>query len=250
MGALGSSLKTLIEVLLFPIRLHLSPRIAWSAKRKVVRFSPSTLVKGPCREQELEAMLYVTRYTSVPAPRVIRVYRRMKGRDSGLWICMEFIHGKSVADVWDRVDERVRRMWVRDSMDSVKKLRRLSPPKDLGLFVASIEGGGVIDGILSEDEVGPFATVAAFRELLQSSPNLEQYRDLWDHDTKSRCVLAHADLAPRNIILRSSDGEPVIIDWEFTGWWPEYWERIKWHFADFPETTGWVEMMDALDDEG
>nr|OQO21890.1 hypothetical protein B0A51_10982 [Rachicladosporium sp. CCFEE 5018] len=250
MGALGSSLKALIEDLLFPIRLHLSPRIAWSAKRKIVRFSPSTLVKGPCREQDLEAMLYVTQHSSVPAPRVIRVYRREKGRDDGLWICMEFIRGESLVASWTKEDEHVRRKWVLKIMESVRVMRALSPPEDLGVVVGSTEGGGVIDGILSEDEVGPFATVAAFRELLQSNPNLEQYRDLWDSDKEMYCVLTHADLAPRNIILRSNDGEPVIIDWEFAGWWPEYWERIKWHFADFPETTGWVEMMDALDDEG
>ncbi|KAK6442960.1 hypothetical protein LTR95_000838 [Oleoguttula sp. CCFEE 5521] len=154
-----------------------------------------------------------------------------------------------MADVWDRVDEPIRRVWVRKVMESVKALRRLGPPKDLGVLVASIEGGGVIDGILSEGEVGPFASVAAFRDLLQSNPSLQEYRYLWDYDREVDCVLTHADLAPRNIILRSSDGEPVIIDWEFAGWRPEYWERIKWHFADFPETLGWVEMMDEVDDK-
>ncbi|OQO12007.1 hypothetical protein B0A48_02646 [Cryoendolithus antarcticus] len=177
------------------------------------------------------------------------MYRRKKGRDSGLWICMEFIHGESMADMWGRAVEPIRRMWVRKVMESVKRLRRLGPPKDLGVLVASIEGGGVIDGILSEGEVGPFATVTAFRELLQSDPNLEQYSNSWNSDKEVDCVLTHAHLAPRNIILRSSDGEPVIIDWEFAGWWPEYWERIKWHFADFPETPGWVEMMDEVDDK-
>ena len=32
----------------------------------------------------------------------------------------------------------------------------------------------------------------------------------------------HADLAPRNIMIR--DGRVVaIVDWAFSGWYPEYW---------------------------
>ncbi|KAL7269000.1 hypothetical protein RUND412_008355 [Rhizina undulata] len=38
-----------------------------------------------------------------------------------------------------------------------------------------------------------------------------------------RSVLAHGDLAPRNVIV--SNGKIAsIIDWETAGWYPEYWE--------------------------
>ena len=41
--------------------------------------------------------------------------------------------------------------------------------------------------------------------------------------SSSSSVLSHCDLAPRNILV---DGGKItgIIDWEFAGWYPEYWE--------------------------
>lgn len=69
--------------------------------------------------------------------------------------------------------------------------------------------------------------------------------------TSHRVVFTHADLAPRNIIVR--DGKIVgLLDWEDAGWYPEYWEYVKffqragadlgdwWRYADdiFPETRG------------
>ncbi|KAK2794369.1 hypothetical protein FQN52_008728 [Onygenales sp. PD_12] len=47
-------------------------------------------------------------------------------------------------------------------------------------------------------------------------------------DYRSR--FTHADLCPRNILVR--DGKVcAIIDWEFAGWYPEYWEYTKAHYG-------------------
>ena len=65
-----------------------------------------------------------------------------------------------------------------------------------------------------------------------------------------KSVLTNADVSPRNIIVRRK-GQPhflCMLDWEMSGWLPAYWERVKWHFGDFPprEMGGWVEMMDDV----
>ena len=54
-----------------------------------------------------------------------------------------------------------------------------------------------------------------------------------------RIVMTHGDLHPRNIMVSWEDGGEggvaaaenvrvtTIIDWEFAGWYPEYWEFVK-----------------------
>lgn len=37
-------------------------------------------------------------------------------------------------------------------------------------------------------------------------------------------VFTHGDLQAKNILIRSSDGAPCIIDWECSAWYPSYWE--------------------------
>ena len=48
-----------------------------------------------------------------------------------------------------------------------------------------------------------------------------------------KIVFTHADLVPRNIIVK--DGHvAAIIDWGLSGWYPEYWEWTKAHYDAFP----------------
>lgn len=45
-----------------------------------------------------------------------------------------------------------------------------------------------------------------------------------------KLVFTHGDLAARNIIIRD-DGKLVgLVDWEWAGWYPEYFERVRCEF--------------------
>lgn len=48
---------------------------------------------------------------------------------------------------------------------------------------------------------------------------------------KSTFVLTHGNLGPKNIIVRNSRIE-YIIGWDCTGWYPDWWEYVK--FFDVP----------------
>lgn len=80
-------------------------------------------------------------------------------------------------------------------------------------------------------------------------------RVLKDH----RPVFTHGDFQRKNIIIRPG-GEPVVIDWEVAGWYPEYWDyasgmfacgrwRDDWHdflakiFDEYPNEYAWFEMI-------
>jgi thiamine kinase-like enzyme len=43
-----------------------------------------------------------------------------------------------------------------------------------------------------------------------------------DHSSR----FTHADLSLRNIIIKD-DKIQGTVDWEFSGWYPEYWEYVK-----------------------
>jgi thiamine kinase-like enzyme len=41
-----------------------------------------------------------------------------------------------------------------------------------------------------------------------------------------RILLTHGDISPRNIMVRNGH-IAAIIDWQYAGWYPEYWEFTK-----------------------
>lgn len=47
-----------------------------------------------------------------------------------------------------------------------------------------------------------------------------------------RAVLTHGDLSPRNIIVQDNK-ITGLIDWEIAGWFPEYWEYVKFFHRPF-----------------
>ncbi|PFH62143.1 hypothetical protein XA68_14982 [Ophiocordyceps unilateralis] len=219
------------------LRLRLGSKIMYDDVRKIVRVSPSQVIKGPCSKQEVEAMEYVQSHTSVCLPRIHRTYHRAEG----VFIAMDYVDGARLDHLWPRLEDGERRRVVEQVWNSVRQLHACRPPAALkGVTAASVSGGPIRDGILGVDDVGavsagPFASREDFDDFVRGNEDVEAF------PTKpGRIGLVHADLTPRNIILRKGDGKVCFIDWEFAGWWPLYWERVKWHFADFPPTPDWA----------
>ncbi|KAL9104550.1 MAG: hypothetical protein Q9163_000524 [Psora crenata] len=51
-------------------------------------------------------------------------------------------------------------------------------------------------------------------------------------------VLTHHDLAPRNLMLDRS-GDLWLLDWEYTGWYPKYFEYTSMHNFQLPAHWNW-----------
>lgn len=238
--------KGAIEDLLFPIRMRLGRKIMYDEQRQIVQVSSTELIKGPCTLQEYEAMRYFATNTYTILPRIHRIYRRR----TGLYIAMDYIHGERLDQLWPGLDGREQRKLAESVAEQIDAMRSIAMPADLSVSVASVGGGEVHDGMLQPGlGVGPFISLADFRDFLQGNPNLLPYKHTWDTDRdghSARSVLTHGDIALRNIIRRYPDHSLVIIDWETAGWWPVYWEKIKISFGDFPEHPGWIQAMDGL----
>jgi Ser/Thr protein kinase RdoA (MazF antagonist) len=78
---------------------------------------------------------------------------------------------------------------------------------------------------------GPFDTVADLHHWLVRPPRRLEKQSMYFHQITTQLgadypvVFTHGDLAAWNILVR--DGHVVaILDWEFAGWYPAYWDYV------------------------
>jgi len=116
----------------------------------------------------------------------------------------------------------------------VRQLRELEPPQD-GI-VASADSNFCLDYRIGTRPVGPFFNHAEFHTFLRGNIPLEDCGKVYGqqvlqcHSHYYRTCFTHSDLAQRNIIVDS--GKIVaVIDWAFSGWYPEYWGYTKGHYG-------------------
>ncbi|KAI9146783.1 protein kinase-like protein [Paramyrothecium foliicola] len=227
--SLFNILTSKIEDWVLHIRMLCGRKIMYHDVRKIIQISRRQLIKGPCTHQELEAMRYTAAHTTVCLPQIIRVY----DRGEKVFIIMEFIQGETLDKLWPAFTQNERQRVVAEIWESVCQLHMCQPPSEIGQLIAgSITGGPVCEGALgvADDgarEIGPFTEAEEFLSVLKKSPNLIQ-----DQLYPERVGFVYGDLALRNIIMKD-DGHLCFLDWESAGWWPLYWECVKWYFNDF-----------------
>ncbi|KAJ5948187.1 kinase-like domain-containing protein [Penicillium verhagenii] len=199
-------------------------------------------------------MKYLAENTTIPVPKVYCSFLHKKRA----YIVMERIQGESLPKAWRSLSEES----VEDVLSQLKKifqeLRSLEPPPDTA--VESCVGGSLYDSRLpyGNPRFGPFKKIQDFhfwlrRELkpedLKDRERDQDWHDLQDMISKqdgpwpSPCF-THGDINPSNIIVRG--GTVVgIIDWEFSGWYPDYWEYTSsWHGN--VTTTEWQDKLDKF----
>ncbi|KAK4495131.1 hypothetical protein PRZ48_013458 [Zasmidium cellare] len=188
------------------------------------------------RLTEAATMKYIGEHTSIPVPKVYCsfVYNRRA------CILMERIQGDDLPAVWDGLSEDGRQKVYAQLRTIIDELRALKPPPGTG--VESCTGGSLYDGrIPRSPELGPFKTIQDFHLWLREGFNPSEARakaqgevaeEVWERLEKMvkmqegpwpAPVFTHGDLNPFNILLRG-DQVVGIIDWEFAGWYPHYWE--------------------------
>ncbi|KAK3298628.1 kinase-like domain-containing protein [Chaetomium fimeti] len=223
---MGQSLGTL-----FPLRLRL-----WFGNLLFRPLGPSTtrvswhrIVKGPCYPPEVEAMQYVASHTKIPVPKVYAVHTEDNG---SIYIEMAYVQGRTLEGVWKGLSTDQKDIIFADIQQHISSLRELQPPEQD--TVCSALQNPAYDCRIGARFFGPM-NHGEFHSLARGhlhkddvAPFLGQEVDK-THTSSYRTCFAHADLAPRNIIIR--DGRvAAIIDWGFSGWYPEYWEFTKAHY--------------------
>ena len=223
------------DIFPLPRRLWVGKMIFGSDEPKVVRVSRHRLVKGPCCPPELEAMRYVAENTSIPVPKIHSTHIL----DFFFYIEMEFVEGTDLAVAWmteGLLSERDKETIFEDIRDHICQLRELAPPKQDIVFsalqheVRDCRMGSRLFGPLSQDD-----SHSSLRGNLRIESCAKSFGEeaAKFHTQSYRTCFTHADLIPRNIIVRG--GRVVaIIDLAFSWWYPEYWEYTKAHYDSFP----------------
>lgn len=116
-------------------------------------------------------MLYIAAHagSKLSAPKVHRTYQRK----DGLYIAMDFVPGARLDRIWHKLLEHDQRDTVERIWDYVRSFRALPAPD---IAVSSIRGGSALDGAIGQEEVGPFAHLNNFAEIMQSRPALEEFK--------------------------------------------------------------------------
>ncbi|EFR00617.1 phosphotransferase enzyme family protein [Nannizzia gypsea CBS 118893] len=158
-------------------------------------------------------------------------------RNGLVFIYMQLVRGDTLADRWDCMPEKDRISICDELREIITSLRELRYGDTDQPFIGSINRQNVRDYIFVTRPLGgPFETLEQFHDWISSLPLIglsvpsnyvDPYRSYLPDDATIK--FTHADLHARNIII-SRDNSPKIlalIDWEQSGWYPEYWEWCK-----------------------
>ena len=170
---------------------------------------------------------------------------------------MDFMPGRTLASAWAELDQVARRRVCDEIWDLVATIRTSIPrPDDLkpGLYRATLDGSPCRDPLLGDNnDICPRdLDDEAFRNRIYTryvAHNGLSYRDGQDVSSllphSSVSVFTHGDIAPRNIIVDENCRITALLDWESSGWFPDYWEyaqMMKWCDPLQRDWQKWMEM--------
>lgn len=195
--------------------------------RKVVLLADKTVVKSGKRIAIGEAeALKVAAHAGIPVPRVHDVHTASDGQGR---ITMDYIQGQPLDELWPEMSVEQKKDIARQLQDVVKRMRSVAPPPHL---IGACDGTEIRDTRLYFTyHSPPCRDEKAFNEFLLSAlfehtPPLVRVALSRRLRTNHRIVLSHCDLTPRNVLVQ--DGKiKGLVDWEDSGWYPEYWEYVK-----------------------
>ncbi|KAK5117205.1 hypothetical protein LTR85_008973 [Meristemomyces frigidus] len=181
---------------------------------------------------EASAMRLVRERTSIPAPRVLDAYEQET--DSRGVILMEYVKGETLDKAWPGLDEEQKRSVLSELKQHMGELRDIS-----GTFIGNVDNGPCRDQFFAHDKsIGSFAPGDSDSGTHFHRALADEVRGRGDnswHHVVARfieslpggdVVMTHNDLAPRNILVRE-DKVVAILDWEMSGFYPDYWEYVK-----------------------
>ena len=197
-------------------------------------------------QAEFESLRLVQRYTQVPVPTRIDTFQH--GPNS--YLLMTKMNGEPIGTLLNTMtDEQVMEA-VQDLEKYITQLRRI-PNETIGGFqICNSLGSGILNWRIGDSvrEDLKFSSVANFHRYLTSTlSTVAQQKAKISHNKSHEAVFTHADLNPRNILADPNTGKVTgIVDWECSGWYPEYWEYTKAHFAVRYSTRWLVDVVDQL----
>ena len=148
---------------------------------------------------------------------------------------MTYEPGETLTTAWPKMTPDEKKIVVNSLRKLVDKMRRHSRPHvQSQKRICNVEGGGLLDPLFSnlpDNERGPFNDVPEFHATIEKvikKKHDSYYAELLVESLgfNHPIVFTHGDLAPRNILV-SGTTIVSLLDWEFGGFYPAYWETQK-----------------------
>ncbi|USW55788.1 Putative aminoglycoside phosphotransferase, protein kinase-like domain superfamily [Septoria linicola] len=156
----------------------------------------------------------------LPVPAV----REVRAVGQGATIVMDFVDGECLEEAWPLMGADQKRSIAEQVRDIITTMRQATPNQN----TIGACGGPARDCRRYADySGGPFNNEAEFNEFvldsLQGTPSLIRSTISDTFNVDNRIVFTHGDLSSRNLIVKEGHVQ-ALLDWEFSGWYPEYWE--------------------------
>ncbi|EGX92351.1 serine/threonine-protein kinase Sgk2 [Cordyceps militaris CM01] len=177
---------------------------------------------------------------SVPVPEIYGW-----ARDGDLtYLFMELVSGITLENIWSALSRPERTQICTELRYMLKELRSLRQEPGQQ-FVGHINRAPLSDKVFTNGvlpRAGPFTDVKQFHDWLSSMLTLGMEIHWPDTDSSdipdpyrhglpddAGIVFTHSDLHPSNILISQEKPHRVIsvIDWQQSGWYPDYWEFCK-----------------------
>lgn len=205
----------------------------YNATTVIKRVSPPSAAAA-----EAASMQLARERTSAPVPRILKTIIPEEENEYGV-IFMEFVDGQSLQEAWPSLSSEDKQTITGQLKDYLHQIRQVQ-----GDFIGSVDQSVCNDQLFSnrEHQYGPYQDEDAFRAGIAQSLRACDANSFTQiainmvnaMPQSKRIVLTHGDLVPRNILVREGGHVVAIIDWEMSGFYPEYWEYAKAHFfADY-----------------
>jgi hypothetical protein len=219
---------------------------------------------GRTRVAEADALRYLAANTNVPVPNCYGSGDLPNSHKK--YVIMDFIEGVTLEKLWPDLSAADKDEIVRQLHKHVTEYRNLPPPNYLGAVVKGPLPHAFFRMLNGEDPTfaGPFRDAQHFKDALVAriglltygTPGLGEVMGMQIEETLGdfRTVFTHADLARKNIIVNKQGSNEdatgvfkvTIIDWELSGWYPEWWEWAQSPFWFSLANDGWQSVVPKI----
>ncbi|KAH8160006.1 hypothetical protein CIB48_g8241 [Xylaria polymorpha] len=211
-----------------------------------VRLDNGEILKRGSRVNPAEeaALRIVKQYTTIPVPEVYDSdYTGVHDYPWGM-IWMERLPGSPLSETWDHLEDAAKERICKELWGFVEQLRKIPKPSEFETFYQCGADGSVSNDVLLSNLGFPVPLLddeslrKRIDERYMHFGGASYRENLLDYLPRSRIsVFAHCDLAPRNVLVDEAGRITGLIDWEFAGWYPDYWEyaktQLQWSTKDF-----------------
>lgn len=264
-STLPAALPTVDEILESKEKLSFKdPMVVRVRGHFAVKFGPKL------RLQEGENQLFVQQSSRVSVPTVYAIFHDEKTNMN--FIVQEYIPGKLLRAIWNELRNEEKNDIVLQLRRNMDELRAIPSPgyygglwgqPNLDFYFGYPDKfnephpDSAISGPKATEEEWADAMCRRIEQRLQRGYKLEEespyYMTYLRRQYRTLCkghnpVFNHGDFSLYNIMIRNDDKSAVIIDWQYSGWCPSFWEYCG-AMTQLGHDTDWCEWLPKILDE-